>query len=82
MICIWDGKLVVWGGGGGGVGDYFAPQTTMCIGWIENNFGNSTVQFWANIDNQLLKVVYVALSGRNSAKDCDITKEELSIFCT
>ena len=52
------------------------PQTTLWIGWVESNFRNPTVNVWADLDNPfktskwLCKVVYVALSGWNSARIC------------
>ena len=60
------------------------PQTTMRIGWVESNFTNPKVKVWADLDNPFKrsdygKVVYVALSGWNSARICDITRGQLSI---
>ena len=61
------------------------PQTTMWIGWAESNFRNPTVKFWANLDNPFTRTNYakfcmhVALSRRNSARICDIIREQLSI---
>ena len=60
------------------------PQTTMWIGWVESTFTNPTVKVWADLDNPfkekgLCKVVYVALSGWNSARISDITRGQLSI---
>ena len=59
--------------------------TAMWIGWLESNFRNPTVTFWAIwmiILRELLKkykVLYTALSGQNSARICDTTREQLSI---
>ena len=61
------------------------PQTTTWIGWVESNFRNPSVKVWADLDNPFkridykCKVVYVALSGWNSARICDITRGQLSI---
>ena len=59
-------------------------QTTMWIGWVESTFTNPTVKVWADLDNPfkekgLCKIVYVALSGWNSSRICDITRGQLSI---
>ena len=37
------------------------PQTTMWIGWVESNFTNSTVEVWADLDNQLKRSDYAKL---------------------
>ena len=34
------------------------PQTTMGIGWVENNFRNPTVKFWANLDDPFKRTNY------------------------
>ena len=34
------------------------PQTTMWIGWVESNFRNPIVKFWANLDNQFKRTKY------------------------
>ena len=34
------------------------PQTTMWIGWVESNFSNPTVKFWANLDNPFKRSNY------------------------
>ena len=34
------------------------PQTTKWIGWVESNFRNPTVKFWANLDNPFKRTNY------------------------
>ena len=34
------------------------PQTTMWIGWVESNFRNPTVKFWAKLDNLFKRTNY------------------------
>ena len=37
------------------------PQTTMWIGWVENNFTNPTVKVWADLDNPFKRSDYAKL---------------------
>ena len=37
------------------------PQTTMWIGWVESNFTNPTVKFWADLDNPFKTSDYAKL---------------------
>ena len=60
------------------------PQTTMWIGWVESNFTNPTEilleQIWIiHFRELIMQSLYVALSRRNYARICDITREQLSI---
>ena len=62
---LWDCKVLkmhhsaIWGGGGGHLvlkGKF--PQTTMWTGWVESNFTNPTVKYWANLDNPFKRTNY------------------------
>ena len=58
------------------------PQTILWIGWVESNFRNPTVNFWANLDNPFKSSNYGKFCmspSLDGTRICDTPREQFSI---